>query len=178
MRKRWLMCVWLGTLAWGQAAAPGMPPAQQPSAADTSASVAPGAAVITIVGVCPARATTAPAKGTAAKPATAEKTPAAKSSADCKTVITKAEFEKLLNNLAPNATPQMKKQLAGLLPQWIALSNAAKKKGMDKTPQFEDRLKVLRMQILSQELRQKIQEDAAKISPEEIEKYYHEHAAQ
>jgi hypothetical protein len=175
MRKRWLMCVWLGALAWGQAA-PGMPP-RQPAPADTSASIAPGTAVITIEGVCAARAATAPAKGTAAKPGTSAKTPAAKTSADCKTVITKAEFEKLLNNLAPNATPQMKKQLAGLLPQWIALSNAAKKQGMDKTPQFEDRLKVLKMQILTQELRQKIQEDAAKISPEETEKYYQEHAA-
>ena len=177
MRKRWLMYVWLGTLAWGQAMAPGMPPAQQPAPADTSASVAPGTAVITIVGVCAAHATTTPAKGTTAKTATSAKTPAAKTSADCKTVITRAEFEKLLNHLAPNATPQMKKQLAGLLPQWIALSDAAKKQGLDKTPQFEDRLKVLRMQILSQELRQKIQEEAAKISPEETEKYYHEHAA-
>ena len=177
MRKRWLMCVWLGTLAWGQAMAPGMPPAQQPAPADTSASVAPGTAVITIVGVCAAHATTTPTKGTAVKTATSAKTPAAKTSADCKTVITRAEFEKLLNHLAPNATPQMKKQLAGLLPQWIALSDAAKKQGLDKTPQFEDRLKVLRMQILSQELRQKIQEEAAKISPEETEKYYHEHAA-
>jgi parvulin-like peptidyl-prolyl isomerase len=91
-------------------------------------------------------------------------------------VITKAEFEKLAGHLAPNLTPQMKKQLATLLPQWIALSNEAKKKGMDKTPQFEDRVKVLKMQILSQELRQKIQEEAANLPPEETEKYYREHA--
>jgi hypothetical protein len=70
----------------------------------------------------------------------------------------------------------MKKQLEGLLPQWIALSNAAKKKGLDKTPQFEDRVKILRMQILSNELRQDIQDEAGKISPEDIEKYYKEHA--
>ena len=70
----------------------------------------------------------------------------------------------------------MKKQLASLLPQWIVMSNEAKKKGLDKTPQFEDRVKVLKMQILSQELRQKVQDEAGKISPEEIEKYYKEHA--
>ncbi len=178
MRKRWLMCVLLGTLAWGQAV-PGTPAPPQPiqPPADPSVAVPPTAAVITIKGVCPAQPEAATAKGMAAKAATAPKGAAAKRPvADCKTVITKAEFEKLANHLAPNVTPQMKKQLAGLLPQWIAMSNEAKKKGMDKTPQFEDRLKVMKMQILSQELRQNIQEETGKISPEEMEKYYQEHA--
>ncbi len=174
MRKRWLMCVLLGTLAWGQAA-PGAPAPPQ-ALADTSAEVPATAAVITIKGVCAAQLKPVAARGTAAKPATPSKTAAAKSPADCKTVITKAEFEKLISHLAPNVTPQMKKQLAGLLPRWIAMSDEAKKKGLDKTPQFEDRVKVLKMQILSQELQQKIQEEAGKISPEEIEKYYKEHA--
>ena len=91
-------------------------------------------------------------------------------------MITKAEFETLAGHLAPNVTPQMKKQLASLLPQWIMMSNEAKKKGLDKTPQFEDKVKVLKMQILSQELRQNIQDEAGKISPGEIEKYYKEQA--
>ncbi|MGD1078625.1 MAG: peptidylprolyl isomerase [Candidatus Sulfotelmatobacter sp.] len=179
MRKRWLMCVLLGTLAWGQSM-PGAPAPPQPgqAPADTSAAVPPTAAVITIKGVCSAQSKAAATKGMAATPATAPKAAAAKSpGTDCKTVITKAEFETLASHLAPNVTPQMKKQLAGLLPQWIAMSNEAKKKGMDKTPQFEDRVKVLKMQILGQELRQNIQEEAAKIPPEEIEKYYQEHAA-
>lgn len=184
MRKRWLMCVLLGTLGWGQAAPTAAPaPTQKPPAPpqDTAATVPPTAAVITINGVCSAAPKAAPATGTAAKSATAAKTSAAAkaSPADCKTVITKAEFEKLANNLAPNpggVTPQMKRQLSTLLPQWIAMSNVAKKKGLDKTPQFEDRVKVLRMNILSQELRQQIQDDAGKISPEDIDKYYKEHA--
>jgi len=173
MCKRWLLCVLLGTLAWAQAVpgAPGPPQTEAPPA-DPSAAVPPTAAVITIKGVCSAQAKTA-AKGTAV---TGAKTAAAKASADCKTVITKAEFETLASHLAPNVTPQMKKQLASVLPQWILMSNEAKKKGLDKTPQFEDRVKVLKMQILSQELRQNIQDEAGKISPEETEKYYKEHA--
>lgn len=182
MRKRWLMCVLLGTLARGQAM-PGAPTPSQPgqAPADSSASIPPTAAVITIDGVCPDKpkptlAKTTPAAG--AKTATAAKTAAPKTSpADCKTVITKAEFETLAGHLAPNVTPQMKKQLGSLLPQWIALSAKAKKEGMDKTPQFEDRVKVLKMQILSQELRQNIQEEAGKIPPAEIEKYYQDHAS-
>ncbi len=143
MGKSWLMCVLLGTLAWGQAA-PGSPaPAQQaPAPADTSAAVPPDAPVITVEGVCPAQPKTAAPKGPAAKPATADKAPAAKTAAaDCKTVITKAEFEKLANGVAPNVTPQLKKQLAGVLPRLIAMSSQARKKGLDKTPQFQETVK-------------------------------------
>jgi hypothetical protein len=171
------MCVLLGALAWAQAqpGTPG-PPQNETPPPDPSAAVPPTAAVITIKGVCPAQAQ---AKTTAAKGAgaTGAKTATAKSSAaDCKTVITKAEFETLASHLAPNVTPQMKKQLASILPQWILMSSEAKKKGLDKTPQFEDRVKVLKMQILSQELRQNIQDEAGKISPEETENFYKEHA--
>lgn len=200
MRKSWLVCVLLGTMAWGQAAsgapAPAQPaqspatgapaqsaPAQAPSPnvmraapaapADTSALVPADAAVITVTGVCPPQPKPAVAKGTTAKPAVAaKKTPAA----DCKTVITKAEFEKLANAVAPNVTPQLKKQLAGVLPRFIAMSDAAKKQGLDKSPQFAETLKFAKMQILTNELQRKIQEDAAKIPPDQIESYYKDHA--
>jgi parvulin-like peptidyl-prolyl isomerase len=58
----------------------------------------------------------------------------------------------------------------------IAMSDAAKKQGLDKTPQFEETLKFAKMQILANELQRNIQEQAGKIPPEEIEKYYKEHA--
>src|SRR5258708_4672720 len=136
MRKSWLMCVLLGTLAWGQAApsAPAPPQPAQAPPADTSAAVPPEAAVITVVGVCPEQSKPAAAKGAAAKPATAAKTPSAKTSpADCKTVITKAQFEELAKALIPNVTPQAKKQLAGVLPRFIGMSSEARKRGLDKT---------------------------------------------
>src|SRR5215472_7072467 len=120
MRKSWLLCVLLGTLAWGQAApsAPAPPqPGQAPMAnenkppVDTSASVPASAAVLTIDGVCLPQPKTPAAKGATATPATAgAKDADAKASASgCKTVITKAEFEKLVSALAPNPTPQQKK---------------------------------------------------------------------
>jgi hypothetical protein len=178
MRKSWLMCVLLGTLAWGQAA-PSAPPPPQPAQApaDTSASVAPDAAVITVIGVCPAQPKPAAAKETAAKPATAAKAPETKTPpADCKTVITKAQFEKLASAVAPNVTPQVKKQLAGVLPRFIGMSTEAKKQGLDKTDQFKQTVEFAKMQILTTALQRKIQEEAAKISPAEIEAYYKEHA--
>jgi hypothetical protein len=172
MRKSWLMCLVLGTLAWGQAA-PGSPPPVQPAQpqVDTSAAVPPEAPVITVNGVCVAQAKAAAPAATAATTGTTAKTP----SADCKTVITKAEFEKLANGVAPNVTPQLKKQLAGVLPRLIAMSTAARKKGLDKTPRFEETLKFAKMQILTNELQRNIQEEAAKVPPPDIASYYKEH---
>lgn len=187
MGKIWLVCVLFGTMAWGQAA-PSSPPPPQSSpmpaanpatmpaqAAENPASVPANAPVLTIHGVCTTQPRTA-AKESAAKPAgtTAAKAATA-SSADCTTVITKAQFEEMANNLAPNITPQMKKQLAGVLPRLMAMSNEAKKEGMENTPQFKERVKFNRMQILAQALQQKIQEDAAKVPEADVEKYYKEH---
>jgi parvulin-like peptidyl-prolyl isomerase len=133
--------------------------------------------VITVTGVCPPQPKSAPAKGTAAQSGATQKAQAAKAApADCKTVITKAEFERRANGVAPSVTPQLKKQLATVLPRLIAMSNEARKKGLDKSPQFEEMVKFAKMQILTNELQRKIQEEATRISPDEIEKYYKEHA--
>lgn len=179
MGKSWLMCVLLGALAWGQDA-PGAPgaPQQGQAPADISASVPADAAVITVIGVCSTPSKAAAAKETASKSATATKTSAAKTgTGDCKTVITKAEFERLATAVAPTVTPQVKKQLAGVLPRFIGMSSAAKKQGMDKTPQFEETVKFAKMQILTTQLQRKIQEDASKVPQEDIDKYYQANAA-
>jgi len=188
MRKSWLVCALLGTLAWGQAA-PGTPPPAQAAPApgmaapqapapppDMSASVPPDAPVITVIGVCPPQPKPVAAKATDTKSGTAPAKPAAKTpAADCKTVVTKAEFEKLASGVAPNMTPQLRRQLASVLPRLIAMSNEAQKKKLDKTPRFTETVKFAKMQILTNELQRNIQEEAAKVPPEEIEKYYKEH---
>jgi len=191
MRNRWLLCVFLAALSWGQAA-PGVPPAagQAPSApapnaavkpaapADTSASIPPTAPVLTVTvkGACAGQPKTEAANGAATKPASATKTPAA----DCKTVVTKKEFDLLLKGI-PNAAnnPQMKRNIAARLPQFIAWSNEAKKKGLDRDPQFaemmNEMLKVSKMQILANAMQQRAQEDAAKISDKDLAAYYQQH---
>lgn len=184
MPKSWLVCALLGGLAWGQAATEAPPPSQPaqtqapapPGApnvakpatpADTAASVPADAAVITVRGVCPAQPKAAASQGAGTKAATTSKT----ASADCKTVITKAEFEKLMSSI-PNANPQTRKQVASVLPRLIAMSDAAKKRGLDKTSEYEEMLKIQKMQLLSTELQRKIQEDAAKVPPADVENYY------
>jgi parvulin-like peptidyl-prolyl cis-trans isomerase-like protein len=180
MHKSWLLCVLFGALSWGQAApgAPAPPQAPMPGARaadrtpapDTSASVPADAAVITVEGVCPPQPKPAAAKGATVKPASA------KAPADCKTVITKAQFEKLASAITPNVTPQVRKQLSNVLPRYIAMSAAAKKQGLDKKPEFEETVKFAKMQILTNELQRKVQEDAAKVSDADIKAYYDAHA--
>ena len=162
MRVSWLPCVLLGTMAWGQAAQSAPPPqpvtgpaARPQTPADASASVPDDAPVLTITGIC-----------ASAKP------PMADASADCKTIITKAQFEKLANSLVPNATQQQKKQLASVLPRLMAMSNEAKGRGMDQTEQYKETVEYVKMQVLSSQLQRKLQEEAADISEADIEKYY------
>jgi PPIC-type PPIASE domain len=190
MRMSWLLCVLLGTLALGQAAPSAPAPAQSPAPPtegaskpatppDTSASVPEDAVVITVVGVCPAETKPAATKATATKSSTTAKPASVKSSsADCKTTITKSEFERLAKAVAPNPTapmsPQMKRQLAGVLPRFIAFSDQAKKQGLDKKPEFAETMKFVKMQVLTNELQRNVQKAAGEIPDSEIEKYYKE----
>src|ERR1700683_671999 len=175
MRKSWLLCVLSATMAWGQAppSPPLAPKGAAPATVPSAAEIPENAAVITIIGVCPATPTSASSRtGTAGKTAAAPSKTAAKKPADCKMVITRKEFEKIASALSPNVTPQLKHQLATALPKFIAMSEEAKAKGLDKTPQYTETLKVLKMQILTQQLQRSVQEEADKVSPEDIEAYY------
>jgi hypothetical protein len=171
MRKSWLVCVLLGTLAWGQAQQAA--PAAQSTPAPAQASPAPAAevpmsaVVITVKGVSCPEFTKAPAAGATAA--------AAKKPADCK--ITRAEFEKLTKALQQGPTPlntQQKRTLANQLPAAIAMSDAAKKKGLDKTENYLETLKFVKVRILSQKMQDSVREDADKVPDAKIEAYYKE----
>src|SRR6266852_2198345 len=156
MGKSLLMCVLIGTLAWGQAqpaapvqsAPPQTPPAQsmpgmampgQAPAAENKppAEVPMNAVVLTIKGVCPATPAAASKTAGADKAAATTAAPAAKKPADCKTELTRAQFEKIANGLQQGPNPlnaQQKRQLATVLPRFMAMSEAAKAKGLEKSP--------------------------------------------
>ncbi|MGA8684286.1 MAG: peptidylprolyl isomerase [Candidatus Sulfotelmatobacter sp.] len=182
MRKSWLLCVLLGAMAWGQAQpvqtpAPPPGPGQASKAAGNAttppvADVPENAVVLTIVGVCPPSATPASKSASAGKTAAAAGKTAANKPADCKTEITRKEFEKIASALSPNVTPQLKRQLSTVLPKFMAMSEAAKAKGLDKTPQYQETLKVYKMQILTQQLQRAVQEEADQVSPQDLDAYY------
>lgn len=186
MGKSWLLCVLLGTFAWGQAqsgTAPAPPAPAQQTPAQQAPVQAPGAAmkpptptpapevpestvVLTIKGVCPPAAKTA----TGAKTATAAA--AAKKPADCKTEITRAQFEKIASGISPTVTPQLKRQLETALPRFMAMSEAAKAKGLENSEQYKETLKLAKMQILTTALQRSLQDEADKVSPTDVESYY------
>jgi len=178
------MCVLLGGLASGQAQqgapAPGQPsranmggPQAAAALPDSAESVPATAAVLTITGVCKPQPRPA-----AAKAGTTPAKPAAKTApADCKTVVTRAEFERLVDSISTHPNPQLRRQLATAYPGILAFAEAAQKQGLDKTARFETEMKFARLQILGKELRDQISEKAAKISDEDVDSYYQAHLA-
>jgi uncharacterized protein YeeX (DUF496 family) len=170
MQSKWLVCALLGTMAVAQAnpGAPAQSAQMAPAmpAAAPAAEVKPTDPVLTITGYCPAKPAAKTAAGAAAKAAPA------KAPADCKTVVTRAQFEKLAAGLAPTLTPQFKRQLANILPRLMVMSSKAEAKGLQNTPQFAETLKFARMQILTNELQRNLQDDSAKVPDAQIKAYY------
>src|SRR6266571_3648142 len=163
MRNRWLVCLLLGGLAYGQAAKPAPPPNPHPAAAPKAepkadadekaaeAEVSPSDPVITVKGACNDQA---------------------KKGETCETVVTREQFEKLAEALQPNMAVPIKLRLANAYSRLIGMSKEAEKRGLDKQPKFEANMGFARMQILSQQLTSSLQEESQKVSDADIEKYY------
>jgi parvulin-like peptidyl-prolyl isomerase len=160
--SRVLVCLIFGALAWAQAAKPPSPtPPQKPSATQSGTSTPDAtqvpltAAVITIPGTCDTQD-----MGKA-------------QASDCKTVITRAEFEQLLDAVAPAAPPAARRQLASRYASALVMANQAHEMGLDKGSRYEALIKIGRIQVSAQELVKHLQEKSATISDKEVEDYYH-----
>ena len=161
MRTRWLLCLLLGGLVYGQAAP--LPPVHpHPSAAANgdaeaaemaaaAAKVAPTDPVITVKGPC---------------------TDPAKKGETCESVVTREQFERLADALQPNMASPIKLRLATAYSRLVGMTHEAEKRGIDKSPKFEANMSFARMQILSQQLTGALQEESQKVSDADIEKYY------
>lgn len=178
MTRYGLVCLLFGALVCGQSAksnsAPGPQkearsaapqstvPAPMPAAAQAQPAVdlPPNTPVITINGFCDSQ-------------------PADRSKAtDCKTVITRAEFEKLIEVVQQPSMPAgVRKQFATNYARALVMSQKAEQMGLDKEPDFEAHIRLARIQILSQAYNKAIQEKASQISDKQIEDYYHNNAA-
>jgi hypothetical protein len=171
MTRYVLLCLLLGATAWGQAANSTPPQeTQQPAAPAASANpvdnkdadaskVAPDATIVTINGLCD--------------------NPPADKTADpnCKTTITRAEFEKLTDSIQPNMPSRMRRQFAMRYSNAVVMASKAHEMGLDQGTKFEDRMKLARLQILSQSLNQALQEKAGQISDEDLKDYYDKNPA-
>ena len=168
IHRGWICLLILTAVAWGQAAKPTAPPAPPKGASASSAAapkasgagtVAPGTTVITIPGLCD-------------KPA-AQKANAA----ECKTVVTRAEFEQLVNTVAPTIAPAARKQLATQYGTALVMVHKAHELGLDQGPRFQELMRVARIGVITKELNQKLQDDASQVPDKDIETYYHSNEA-
>lgn len=167
MTRYGLVCLLLGVLAWGQANTqsqapqkPMTPPAASaPQGEAKPADVPPDTPVITIKGLC--------ANQTADKAA----------AADCKTVITRAQFEKMIDAVQPGMPARMRRQFATRYANALVMSEKGEQMGLDKGPDYEEHMKLARLQVLAQELNKALQQKAGEISDKDIEDYYHANQA-
>ena len=166
-RRAWLICVLGSSLLWGQAT-PGAAAAPEVAGQDHDNSSSPSpttvvainAPVITIKGFCPPYKTTD------------QKVTSEAGSTRCETVITREQFEKIATAIRPNLTASVKQQLASLYPRLLVMSQRAEELGLDQQEPYAQMIAFSRMQILSQGLTRKLQQDAANISDEEVAEYY------
>jgi hypothetical protein len=115
--------------------------------------ISPDAPIITLEGVCD--------KGAAA--------------ADCKTVVTRAEFEKIVNTIMPNMPKQQQKAFASRYATALILAQKAHDLGLDKTAEFEVQLQLQRLQMLAQLGQQNMEKEAARVGDADIDAYYKQH---
>lgn len=155
-----------GTLAWGQAkpstsSPPAFAASQPPAAtnADTSNTpgIGPDVPVITVNGLCEA----------------SQSSPAGKS---CVTVITRAQFEKLVADIQPNMSLPAQRQFATRYAETLVLAQKAHEMGIDQDQEFEEHMEIARVSILSEALSDAWREKA-QISEKEMEDYYQQHLA-
>jgi PPIC-type PPIASE domain len=152
-----LVCLLLAAAGLCQTTTPSkeLPVSPEASQAETP-SPAPDTPVITIQGLCER-----PGGGSAMP-------------ADCKTVVTRADFEKVAPANMPG--PQ-KKQVADRYIQALILAEKAHEAGADRTPDFEKQLYLMRLQLLARAGYQDLQKQSATVSDSDVEDYYKQHLA-
>jgi hypothetical protein len=138
------------SMVFGQAATT-TPPAQPAATAPAATTLTPDTPVVTIKGVCDPPA------------------------ADCTTIITKAEFEGIIQAFQPQMKLPQQRQVGTSYGQLLTMAAEARKRGLDKSARVQVRTKIAVMQALAGELRDTMQEQAGNVTDADAEKYYNDH---
>lgn len=132
----------------------------------SAASVAPDSPVITIDGLCDPPAGTVASSGASA----------GSTASECKTIVTKAQFENLADALNPQMAAINRRQLAETYPRLLLFAKKARELGLDRDPRFADAMQFASVQLLTQRLNRYLEQQASTISDSDVEKYYEENA--
>jgi hypothetical protein len=148
------------------------------SAPVPASSVAPDDSVITMDGLCDDIPWSIAKPVGTSKPTDSTNSGSARSQgrdAGCKTVITRAAFEKLASEVAPGNPPQASLQLARGYSEQLIFAHRAHELGLDKDPHFDDIVKFTNLQLLSRTMSNHLQQQVNNMPEAEFEKYYKEH---
>ena len=117
-----------------------------------ASSVKLDAPVITIIGLCPKRLK--------------------KIDSSCRTVITRTQFETMIGAVQPNMSARARREFANRYAEALVMGEKARQMRLDQGVNFEEQMKVARIQLLSQTLNKAIEREASQISDQEIAHYY------
>ena len=92
--------------------------------------------------------------------------------AQCRTVITKGQFERAIDAVQPGMPARVRREFALDYVDFLMMARKAEEMGLDKGPAFEEQMKLARVQVLSRDLKQAMLQHASIISDKEIEDYY------
>jgi hypothetical protein len=143
----------------------------------SAANVLPDSPVITIEGICDhssgEAALSRRAMGRESSAADlAKKDSSAGLGSACKTIVTKAQFEKLVEALNPQMPATVRRQLAESYPRLLLFANKARELELDRDPRFAEAMQFASMQLLTQRLNRYFEERASSVSDADVEKYY------
>jgi hypothetical protein len=99
----------------------------------------------------------------------------------CKSVVTRAEIDSVINLVEPNASPAARRQFAVNYARLVAASEAAKRRHLETDPAVAKQMliqqKLVSMQVLANTFYHQIEAEASNVPNSEIEKYYSGHQA-
>ncbi|MCX5868438.1 MAG: peptidylprolyl isomerase [Proteobacteria bacterium] len=98
-------------------------------------------------------------------------------------VITQGDLDQEMNKYPPQArsrfeTPQGKEEILNRLIEQRLMAKAAQERGLEKDPEFAQRIEDMRQRLLIDALRRKITTGEAQISDPDVEKYYQDNEKQ
>jgi hypothetical protein len=94
---------------------------------------------------------------------------------DCKTVVTRAQFEQLSTALQPDMTMPQLLKVANAYARNLRMAALAEQRGIDKTEAFQEQMRYARLQLLAQDLDQTLQTEARQISDADVDLSFHAH---
>lgn len=90
---------------------------------------------------------------------------------DCNIVVSRKEFEELINAINPKMPKYERRELAKDYAHMLALSEEASRRGLDKTPNGRALMRYVRTNALGSTLYKQLLRAASDASPAEMEKY-------